>query len=84
MMIDGQNAAGYYQSLTAEREPFLRRARDVSTLTLPTLVPPEGHSNQTLPTPYQGLGARGVNSLRSSPQTRVSSDYVCPQRHCPG
>ena len=65
MMIDGQNAAGYYQSLTAEREPFLRRARDVSTLTLPTLVPPEGHSNQTLPTPYQGLGARGVNSLAS-------------------
>lgn len=65
MMIDGQTAAGYYHNLTAEREPFLRRARDVSKLTLPSLVPPEGHSNQTLPTPYQGLGARGVNSLAS-------------------
>lgn len=65
MMIDGQTAAGYYHNCTADREPFLRRARDVSKLTLPSLVPPEGHTNQTLPTPYQGLGARGVNSLAS-------------------
>lgn len=66
MKIDGKTAKGYYQSLEPDRQPYLQRARDVSTLTIPTLMPPDGfRSGQDLPTPYQGLGARGVNGLAS-------------------
>ena len=50
-----------------DRDSFLRRARECSKLTLPTLVPPQGHSHVTnYPTPFQGLGARGVNHLSAS------------------
>lgn len=53
-----------YESLATLREPFLIRARACSALTIPTLIPPLGHSATTpLPTPYQSLGARGVNNL---------------------
>ena len=42
----------------------LTRARDSALLTIPPLVPPENNSVGTkYPTPYQGLGARGVNNL---------------------
>jgi len=35
-------------------------------LTIPSLLPPQGHNNHsTLPTPFQGLGAQGVNNLAS-------------------
>ena len=44
----------------------LRRARKCSELTIPSLLPPEGHSEQDqLMTPYQSLGSRGVNNLAS-------------------
>lgn len=59
-------AAKRYNKLEKDRTPFLVRARDCSKLTIPTLIPPEGKtSNQNLPTPYQSLGARGVNNLSS-------------------
>lgn len=55
-----------YDQLVTFREPFLTRAREVSTLTLPALVPPDGLSTSVrLPTPFQSLGARGVNTLAS-------------------
>ncbi len=55
-----------YEALKRKRDPFLRRARDCAELTLPALLPPEGHSEYTLlPEPYQGLGARTVVSLAS-------------------
>ena len=58
--------ASRYQSLSSIRETFLERARESSELTLPFLVPPSGHSDATrYPTPYQGIGARGVNNLAS-------------------
>ena len=58
--------ASRYNSLTSIRETFLERARESSELTLPFLVPPSGHSDATrYPTPYQGIGARGVNNLAS-------------------
>ena len=58
--------ASRYQSLSSSRETFLERARESSELTLPFLVPPSGHSDATrYPTPYQGIGARGVNNLAS-------------------
>lgn len=59
-------AAGRYQALEAARRPFLDRAREGARLTTPGLMPPEGHSGLSgLPTPYQGVGARGVNALAS-------------------
>ncbi len=55
---------GRYSALLTQREPFLRRARACSTLTLPPLIPPQGFSPQSdLPTPFQSIGARGVNNL---------------------
>lgn len=53
-----------YQKQVTRRDPFLRRARDCSSYTLPFLLPPEGHSgSQELPTPYQSVGGRGVSTL---------------------
>lgn len=53
-----------YNSLTGRREHFLNRARDSSKLTIPSLIPPANFSSSSkLPTPYQSLGARGVNNL---------------------
>jgi len=60
-------AASLYSRLESDRDPFLRRARDCSSLTIPTLIPPQGHSHATIfPTTFQGLGARGVNHLAAS------------------
>ena len=59
-------AAGLYKKLESERFVFLTRAREASKFTIPTLVPPAGHSNATkYYTPYQSVGARGVNNLAS-------------------
>lgn len=54
-----------YAQLEHLRDPFLRRARAASKLTLPGLVPPEGQKNgsRNFPTPYQSIGSRGVNNL---------------------
>ena len=58
--------ASRYNSLCTQRETFLERARESSELTLPFLVPPEDHSGSTnYVTPFQGIGARGVNNLAS-------------------
>ena len=58
------NAKSRYAQLETNREPFLRRARECSELTIPTLIPPEGHSSSTTyPTPFQSIGARAVNNL---------------------
>jgi len=60
------SAAGLYAKLESDRFPFLNRARECSKYTLPTLVPPAGHSNATkYYTPFQAVGARGVNNLAS-------------------
>jgi hypothetical protein len=60
-------AASLYSRLESDRDSFLRRARDCSSLTLPMLIPPQGHSHATIfPTTFQGLGARGVNHLSAS------------------
>lgn len=61
-----QTAGGRYNALISFREPFLQRAREAAKLTIPSLLPPANHSaHSKLPTPYQGLGARGVNNLSS-------------------
>ena len=59
-------AAGLYEQLATNRLTYLTRARACSVLTIPTLVPPEGHGpSTTYPTPYQSVGARGLNNLAS-------------------
>lgn len=57
---------GRYSQLERLRDPYLRRGRDASKLTIPALLPPDGHNGSSdLKTPYQSLGARGVNNLAS-------------------
>jgi len=61
-----ETAKGRYTRLENARRPYLDRAREAALLTIPALMPPEGHnSTSKLSTPYQGLGARGVNTLAS-------------------
>lgn len=57
---------GRYDMLASDRTPYLNRAYDCSEITLPALLPRNGHNATTvLPTPYQSHGARGVNNLSS-------------------
>lgn len=57
---------GRYEKLASYRIPYLNRAWDCSELTLPALLPRYGHNSTTvLPTPFQSVGARGVNNLSS-------------------
>lgn len=52
--------------MAQKREPYLRRAREVSELTLPYLYPRQGTNETTdLPTPFQGVGGRGMVNLAS-------------------
>jgi len=55
-----------YVRLSSTRQQFLDIARDCAKLTLPYLLPPSGHSNGVyLPTPWQSVGAKGVNVMAS-------------------
>lgn len=55
-----------YASLEGQRETVLTRGRDAAKLTIPGLLPESGHhQTQSLPTPFQSVGARGVNNLTS-------------------
>lgn len=52
-----------YDEVIVDREQFLSRAKEVSRLTIPSLIPPSETKNGNYPTPYQSLGARGLNNL---------------------
>lgn len=67
MLVAGKTAKGCYEDLSSERQVYLDRARLVSKLTIPHLLPPDGYrgTGNTLPTPYQSIGARGISSLSS-------------------
>lgn len=59
-------AKARWSKLDGKRSGVLTRARDCADLTIPSLLPPEGHTEDAdLPTPYQSLGSRGVNNLAS-------------------
>ena len=63
---DGGTAAARYGQLQTNRDPYLQRARDCSKVTIPGLIPDAGQGDRgRLKTPYQSLGARGVNYLAS-------------------
>jgi len=64
--MNDQSIAKAYENMASDRDAFLSRARSCAELTIPTLMPPEGHTGSTqYPTPYQSVGARGVNNLAS-------------------
>mgnify|MGYP002700119429 FL=1 len=66
MHKDEAVCAKKYENLSSHRTTYLERAREAAKLTIPSLVPEEGHtSSSKLYTPYQGVGARGVNNLAS-------------------
>lgn len=59
-------AASRYAALSGKRDQYLERARSCAALTIPHLFPPNGANESfTYDTPYQSLGARGVNNLAS-------------------
>ena len=59
-----KTAAALYALYEQERSTFLREARDSSKLTLPNLIPENARGTRSkTKTPFQAVGARGVNSL---------------------
>lgn len=55
-----------WAKLDGDRTAVLNRAREAAKLTIPGLMPPLGaNQNSILPTPWQSMGARGVNNLAS-------------------
>ena len=67
-MITGDtgSAKARFEKLKSDRAQFLQRARHNALLTIPSLMPLDGHDGRAhLVEPYQGLGARGVVHLSS-------------------
>ncbi len=64
--MDNQSAASRYARLASDRTIFLDTARECARLSLPYLLTPTGVVNgQKLPTPWQSIGAKGVNVMAS-------------------
>ncbi|HFD4005400.1 portal protein [Vibrio parahaemolyticus] len=65
-MEQKHTAAQVYNSLKAERDPYLYRGRLCSSLTIPSILPEEGDDEHTqYRVPYSGFGARGIKQLAS-------------------
>ena len=61
-----KGVAHTYENMEADRDVFLTRARAAAELTIPTLMPRDGHTSSTqYDTPFQAVGARGVHNLAS-------------------
>lgn len=55
-----------FRLLDSHRTSKLDRARQCSTLTIPTILPPESwEEGRSLPQPYSSVASRGVTSLAS-------------------
>ena len=60
----GTTAAGRYESMVGLRSTFDREAKESSKLTIPSLIPESTTGTRSkIKTPFQAVGARGVNSL---------------------
>lgn len=65
-MNNVESAAKLYEDMARDRDVYLQRARDAASLTIPMLMPPQGHSSSTVyDQPYSSVAARGVNNLAS-------------------
>ena len=61
-----ETAEQIYTKCEGDRYQYLERARTCSRLTLPYIMPDDGfNAHSRLETPFQGIGARGVNNLAS-------------------
>lgn len=60
-----ESAKELYERYDTKKATFLNRAYDASELTIPFIFPRGDQKSQNLPTPYQSIGARGVNNLAS-------------------
>lgn len=57
-------AAGRYEQLAIQRDPYLRRARHSAKYTIPYLFKEEGHGPASdFEDPHQSVGAQGTNNL---------------------
>tara|TARA_R100000808_G_scaffold3881_1_gene13251 strand:- start:1211 stop:2794 length:1584 start_codon:yes stop_codon:yes gene_type:complete len=62
----GQTAVARYEQGQSDRSAYDREAKDCSKLTIPYLYPETNTGKHTkIKTPFQAVGARGVNSLAS-------------------
>lgn len=68
--------AEWYTDLERERTDYLNRAEESSRLTIPWLLPKEGHGSGKLPETYQSVGAEGVTNLAS----RLTTVHLPPTR----
>jgi hypothetical protein len=65
-LLEGTSAKERFNLLDTDRVTVLDRARACSSLTIPSILPASGHTEETaLESPYQGVGARLVNNLAS-------------------
>jgi hypothetical protein len=65
-MNEKSSASDRYMQLSSDRTTFLDTARDCAAVSLPYLIPPTGtYSGQKLQTPWQSMGAKGVNVMAS-------------------
>lgn len=61
-----ETARALYERLSTDREVYIDRAEECAKLTIPFLFPKRGDTGTTkYETPYQAIGARGVNNLAS-------------------
>lgn len=59
-----ETARAIYERLKGDRDPYILRAETAAEYTIPALFPKAGASSSTtFKTPYQSLGARGLNNL---------------------
>lgn len=64
--LQEQGARNTYNRLKNDRQPYIDRAVDCAKVTIPSLFPQENDDKSTnYETPYQSVGARGVNNLAS-------------------
>ena len=64
--MNTETAQALYSKLEGKRYQYVDRARQCSKLTLPYIITDEGFgAHSRLETPFQGIGARGVNNLAS-------------------
>ena len=62
--IPANSIAKRYSSLDRARGEVLERGREAAKLTIPSVLPPDGATENTkLATPFQAVGARTTNNL---------------------
>ncbi|UCR91173.1 putative head to tail joining protein [Ralstonia phage RpT1] len=62
--MDEEGAKAIYDRLSNDRAPYITRAEKNAQYTIPSLFPKASDNGSTdYPTPYQSVGARGLNNL---------------------